>query len=316
MTPDDLFSDAAISEETRAVNAAVIAAAGQLPDWWDIGAPAFRALRAAGGAPFPPLARSARAHDLTIAGPGGPLGLRVIPANPAHGVFLHVHGGGWVLGAVDQQDALLERLSDATGLTVVSVDYRLAPEHPFPAGPDDCEVAALWLAHHAVEALGAPLKAIGGESAGAHLAALTLIRLRDRHGLTPFRCANLAFGCYDLQLTPSARVFGEARLVLRTSDMRAFIDAFAPVPLDRSDAEISPLFADLSGLCPALFTVGTRDALLDDTLFMQARWRAAGNAAELAIAPGGSHGFVAFPSGLATTALGRMFAFLAETSRD
>lgn len=315
MNDDTLFGPDAISDETRAVNAAIVAAASQLPDWWEIGAPAFRALRAAGGAPFPPLARSARAQTLTFAGPAGDVDLRVIAADQPHGVLLHVHGGGWVLGAVDQQDLLLERLADATGLTVVSVDYRLAPEHPFPAGPDDCEAAAVWLVRHAPEALGAPLKAIAGESAGAHLAALTMLRLRDRHGLTPFRCANLAFGCYDLRLTPSARVFGEERLVLRTQDMQAFIDAFVPPPLDRGDAEVSPLFADLTGLCPALFTVGTNDALLDDSLFMHARWRAAGNRAELSIAPGGAHGFVAFPGEIAASALGRMFAFVADASR-
>ncbi|MDQ1193840.1 acetyl esterase [Brevundimonas vesicularis] len=316
MSNDDLFSGTAISDETRIVNDAIVKAASQLPDWWDVGASAFRTLRAAGGAPFPPLVRSARARTLTIPGPAGPLALRIIPTENSHGLFLHVHGGGWVLGAVDQQDSLLERLADATGLTVVSVDYRLAPEYPFPAGPDDCEAAAVWLANNGEAALSGPLKAIGGESAGAHLAALTIIRLRDTHGLTPFRCANLGFGCYDLRLTPSARVFGDERLVLRTRDMQAFIDAFAPAPRDRAAPELSPLFADLSGLCPALFSVGTRDALLDDTLFMHARWRAAGNRAELSIAPGGAHGFVAFPGELATSALERMFAFLAEASRD
>lgn len=309
---DDLFSDARTSDETRAVNAAIIEAASQLPDWWTIGAPAFRALRASGGAPFPPLARSERARSMVIQGPGGDLALRIISAPSPRGLFLHVHGGGWVLGAVDQQDLLLERLADATGLTVVSVDYRLAPEHPFPAGPDDCEAAALWLANHGPEALGAPLNAIGGESAGAHLAAVTMLRLRDRHGLTPFACANLAFGCYDLRLTPSARMFGEERLVLRTSDMQRFIDAFAPAPSDRGSAALSPLLADLRGLCPALFTVGTRDALLDDSLFMHARWRAAGNASELLIVPGGAHGFVAFESEIAAAALTRMFSFVAD----
>lgn len=315
MNDDRLFGSEAISDQTRAVNAAIVAAASQLPDWWEIGAPAFRALRAAGGAPFPALARSDRARTLTFPGPAGDVDLRVIAADQPHGVLLHVHGGGWVLGAVDQQDLMLERLADATGLTIVSVDYRLAPEHPFPAGPDDCEAAAVWLARHAQETFGAPLKAIAGESAGAHLAVLTMIRLRDRHELTPFRCANLAFGCYDLRLTPSARVFGDDRLVLRTRDMKAFINAFAPPPLDRAAADVSPLFADLSSLCPALFTVGTKDALLDDSLFMHARWRAAGNCAELVIAPGGAHGFVAFPGEIAALALARMFSFLADVSR-
>jgi acetyl esterase/lipase len=236
--------------------------------------------------------------------------LRIIaPASP-RGVYLHIHGGGWVLGGADMQDPMLERLADATNLAVVSVEYRLAPEHPYPAGPDDCEAAAIWLAHNARAEFGSDALTVGGESAGGHLAAVTVIRLRDRHGYAGFRGANLVYGAFDMSLTPSQRQFGETRLVLRTSDITQFANAFLPTITERRTPDISPLFADLKGLCPALFTVGTQDALLDDTLFMYARWIAAGNAAELAIHPGGAHGFTLFPNKLAEQAEARMMAFL------
>ena len=155
---------------------------------------------------------------------------------------------------------------------------------------------------------------IGGELAGGHLSAATVLRMRDRHGYTGFRGANLVYGAYDLSLTPSQRRFGDTRLVLRTIDIVQFVNAFLPTVTDRRDPDISPLYNDLKGLCPALFSVGTSDALLDDTLFMHARWLAAGNAAELAIYPGGAHGFTLFPNALAEQAEARMFAFLKEVT--
>ena len=113
------------------------------------------------------------------------------------------------MGGAHHHDPMLERLADAAGLVVVSTYYRLAPENPYPAGPDDCEAAAVWLYHNAERVFGAHLLAIGGESAGAHLAAVTCLRLRDRHGISPFRAAVLTYGAYDLRGTPSALGAGE-----------------------------------------------------------------------------------------------------------
>ncbi len=98
-------------------------------------------------------------------------------------------------------------------------------------------------------------------------------------------------------MTPSACAFGDERLVLRTLDIVKFGDAFLPGRSEQQKRapELSPLYGDLRGLCPAVFTIGTRDALLDDSLFMHARWLAAGNAGELDIYPGACHGFIAFP---------------------
>jgi acetyl esterase len=238
---------------------------------------------------------SSRARTMTITGKdGNEIPLRVIaPAQP-RGIYLHLHGGGWVLGGADMQDPMLERIVDNTGQAVVAPGYRLAPEHPYPAGPDDCETAAAWLIQHGKREFGTDVLTIGGESAGGHLTAVTVLRMRDRHGYTGFRGANIVYGAFDLAMTPSQRQFGNTRLVLRTIDM----------------PDISPLYADLNNLCPALFSVGTKDALLDDTLFMHARWVAAGNQAELAIYPGGAHGFTLFPSDLSKSATATMDAFL------
>jgi acetyl esterase/lipase len=222
---------------------------------------------------------------------------------------LHFHGGGWTLGAFDHQDDVLERIA-RLGLVAISVDYRLAPEDPYPRGPDDCEAASLWLAREASGRFGTTRLAMGGESAGAHLAVVTALRLRDRHGLTPFAALNLNAGCYDLALTPSARRFGEERLILTTRDIRNFVRHFLLHGGSVEDPDISPIHADLEGMPPALFSVGTRDPLVDDSLFMAARWEAAGAAAELAVYPGGAHVFAGFASSLTDACHARQDEFL------
>ena len=306
-----LYSDAAVSAETRALNASLVEIMTPLPNWWEVGAEITREARRRGGGPFPLAPTSPRAVTRTIDGPGGhKIPLRIIAADAPRGVYLHIHGGGWVLGANDQQDPMLERISTNSGLTCVSVEYRLAPEHPYPAGPDDCEAVALWLARYSRAEFGTDRLTVGGESAGAHLSAVTLLRMRDKHGYSSFRGANLVFGAFDLSMTPSQKAFGNQRLVLRTLDMEKFYEAFIPAMVHRRDPDVSPLYARLEKLCPALFSVGTRDALMDDTLFMHARWIAAGNAAELAVYPGGAHGFTLFPGEITAAATARMDSFL------
>jgi acetyl esterase/lipase len=132
--------------------------------------------------------------------------------------------------------------------------------------------------------------------------------LRDRHGLRPFAAADLVFGVYDVDGTPSVRNWGERVLVLSRPIMQWFGDHFVPAEL-RKDPDVSPIYADLSGMPPALFTVGTMDPLIDDTLFMHARWVGAGNEAELGVYPGGSHGFTGFPIGIGKKARDAQDAF-------
>jgi acetyl esterase len=220
-----------------------------------------------------------------------------------------------VLGGADQQDMPLQRVADEAGVVVVSVEYRLAPEHPFPAAPDDCAAAAEWVVANAASEWGTDRVVIGGESAGAHLAALTLLRLRDQL-VAPdaIRAANLVFGAYDISMTPSQRNWGDANLVLSTPIMEWFGEQFLPgwSHEDRRRPEVSPLYADLAGLPPALFTVGTRDPLLDDSLFMSMRWQAAGNQATLSVYPESIHGFVAFPIAIAQASIAEQITFIAE----
>lgn len=307
-----LFGEAAIAPETAALNRQLVEMLTGQPDWWVVGAEHARAARRRGEGAFPAPVMSDRARTITIPGPDGThLPLRIIePASKPRGVYLHLHGGGWVLGGADMQDPMLERIADNTGQVVVAVEYRLAPEHPYPAGPDDCEAAAAWLVRNARREFGTDALTVGGESAGGHLTAVTVLRMRDRYGYSGFRGANIVYGAFDLAMTPSQRQFGNTRLVLRTIDMQQFYNAFLPTVTDRRVPDISPLYADLHNLCPALFSVGTRDALVDDTLFMHARWVAAGNEAELAVYPGGAHGFTLFPNDLARAATARMDGFL------
>jgi acetyl esterase len=242
--------------------------------------------------------RSEMAVDREISGPAGPLRLRTFVPDQVDAVFLHIHGGGFVTGSPEMTDLLHEILSKELNLAFVSVDYRLAPEHPYPAGPDDCEAAALWLLEHAEHEFGSARLLIGGESAGAHLAACTLLRLRDRDAVDRFCGANLVFGIYDLGRTPSQRVVSEHPDLLTVEQIQYFAELFTPdmSPEDRRDPGVSPLYADLHGLPPALFTVGADDHLVDDTLFLAARWELAGNHTELLVYPEGPHGCIGMPS--------------------
>ncbi|MFL5824469.1 MAG: alpha/beta hydrolase [Solirubrobacteraceae bacterium] len=275
-----------------------------------------RRARREGRGIYPPPVFIPEARSLEIDGPGGRLPLRVIaPEGKSTGVFLHLHGGGWTLGESDMQDPRLQRLARETGLTVVSVGYRLAPENPYPAGPDDCEAAALWLLGEDSReqlGIGGP-RAIGGDSAGAQLALVTLLRLRDRHGITDaFTAAVLQYGGFDLSMSPSQRLWGERNLVLSGPILTWFADQFVPAHdrEQRRDPDISPLFADLSDMPPAIFTVGTEDPLIDDTLFMEARWRMAGTPTELRVWPEAPHGFLSLPMRVADVALAAEHGFL------
>ena len=257
---------------------------------------------------------SAKAVDRTIDGPAGPLRLRTFPCEDAQAVLFHIHGGGWMAGAPESVDLLNEVLVDMLNIAVVSVDYRLAPEHPYPAAPDDCEAAACWLLEQAKDEFGADRFLIGGESAGAHLAAVTLLRMKNKHNAVDrFIGANLVFGAYDLSRTPSQRGIG----IQSENDI---LDG-TEFPLDcllpglsaeqRRDPDISPLYGDLSGMPPALFSVGTNDHLLDDTLFMAARWEMAGNRTTLLVYPDTPHANIALPS-VAGHFFPRLFEFLRE----
>ncbi len=129
--------------ETRASNAELERALATMPSVHTVPPELTRRARREGSGIFPAPVFLPQARTEVIDGPGGPLPLRIIaPERESTGTFLHIHGGGWTLGENDMQDPRLEWLARETGLTVVSIGYRLAPENPYPAGPDDCEAAA------------------------------------------------------------------------------------------------------------------------------------------------------------------------------
>jgi acetyl esterase len=310
--------EAAVLDELRAHRAKVAAMTAGRPAPHTL--PTEEVRRRVRSGAYPALVervRLPRARDITVPGRDGDIGLRVLAPEGAAptGVYLFMHGGGFVFGGADAQDPVLGSLVESTGMCAVSVDYRLALEHPYPAGPDDCEDAALWLLDGGADRLGAPPSlTIGGDSAGAHLAVVTLLRLRDRHGVTgAFRAANLIYGWFDIEPTPSVRHAGDDMVAA----MSWLADRFLPDhdARARRDPDISPLYADLRGLPPALFTVGDVDHLLDDTLFMEARWRIAGPATRLLVWPEAPHAFNAYPVELARRAQAEQHAFLAAAVR-
>ncbi|WP_037622163.1 alpha/beta hydrolase [Streptomyces aureus] len=248
----------------------------------------------------------------------GGVKVRVFVPDRVDGVFLHIHGGGWAFGSADGQDDRLWLLARRARLAVVSVEYRLAPEHPFPAAADDCEAAARWLVRHAAAEFGTERLLIGGESAGAHLSVVTLLRLRDRHGIRgAFRAAHLLFGPYDLSMTPSQRSFGTRRLLSNTDTLRHTYESFTPgmSAEQRRDPEVSPLFADLTGMPPARIVVGTEDPLMDDSLFLAQRWQAAGAPVRLGVVAGAMHGFTLFPLTVTNRELRRQQDYLSRVGR-
>ncbi len=258
-----------------------------------------RARRAAPAPVDPPAAEEVVEAD------GAQVAVRIsTPATASpRGVYLDIHGGGFYLDSAARNDARNRELADALELAVVSVDYRLAPEQPWPAAPDDCATAGLWLVERAEARFGTSRLAIGGSSAGATLAMTTLLRLRDRGVVDGFVGATLQFGAYDLSAqTPAGR---------RIAD-EYFIEAYAGHVADRTVPDVSPLFGDLRGLPPVLLTVGRVDVLLEDNLAMAARLCAAGNEVDLRIYPESPHGFTGHPTTTARTALNGIESWLSD----
>ena len=289
------FRPDAVDAETAAFNADLVATLKRLPDMWSVPPQVVRDNRKKGIGPFPFAPKSPRAQVIDIEGPGGPVPLRIVAPEKPVGAYLHLHGGGWTVGSAELQDDMLEEFATVCNLACVSVEYRLAPEDPYPAAPDDCEAAALWLLREAPSRFGTSRLLIGGESAGAHLSVVTMVRLRERHGLTPFAAANLNAGCYDLAGTPSVRRWGKEKLVLNTRDIFQFASFYLRAGGDLRDPDVSPLYADLAGLPPATVVTAEYDVLRDEGEAYARRLAEAGVPVECRRWDGALHGFTALP---------------------
>ncbi len=238
-------------------------------------------------------------ETLRIPNSDGGVPLRILsPASRARGVVLDIHGGGWVVGSAGLNDRLNAHLVAEAGLAVVSVDYRLLNEPRgvfLPDAVSDCVTAARWLIAHAAARFGTDRLLLVGESAGGHLAALTALQLRASGQLDAFLGCVFVYGAFDLTGTPSVRSAGLDTLLLNGPTMAADLARLTPGMDEtrRRQPDISPLYADLTGMPPALFIAGEIDPLVDDSHLMAAAWAQAAPA-ELITAPASPHGFMHF----------------------
>lgn len=221
-------------------------------------------------------------------------------------VVLYCHGGGFVLCDLESHDGFCRALALATGAAVVSVDYRRAPEHPFPAAPEDAYTALLW----AAETFPDRRIAVAGDSAGANLATVLTLLARDRDG-PRIACQALYYPMLDP--TRSRPSYGEnGQGYFLTSDhLRWYWDAYLPDPADRTDPRAAPLAgADLSGLPPAHVVTAGFDPLRDEGLAYAAALTAAGVPVEAHHYAGMFHGFLTMAAdGLPDQAEARATAF-------
>ena len=259
--------------------------------------------------------RGVRVETLCISSPDGDVTLRILhPPGPSRGVVLDMHGGGWVVGSAGLNDHLNADLAAEAGLAVVSVDYRLLSETRgvlLQHAIADCAAAGRWLIDHAAARFGTTDVFICGQSAGAHLAALTTMALRDEGRLGAVRGCVLVYGVYDLSGTPSVRAAGRDALILNGPTLAADLRRLLP---DRDEAgrrrpDVSPLHASMRGLPPALFIAGDLDPLRDDSLLMADAWSAAARS-ELIEIPLAPHGFIHFGGPVARRALKEISGWL------
>ncbi|GAA4883094.1 alpha/beta hydrolase [Saccharopolyspora cebuensis] len=253
------------------------------------------ALRA--GAADRPRQEVKRVEDLRIPGPAGnEIPVRIYwPDVPgaALPVVVYFHGGGWVLGDLETHDGAARALANAAAAIVLSVDYRLAPEHRFPAAVEDAYAATQWAAEHAAELDGDPSRlAVAGDSAGGNLAAV-VAQLAARDSGPDLAFQLLIYPVTDHDFGTESYLDSADDCVLTAEHMVWFWDHYAPDVADRDDPVASPLRApDLAGLPPAHVVVAERDPLCSEGLRYAQRLRQAGVPTTVQHCPGLFHGFL------------------------
>lgn len=236
-------------------------------------------------------------EDIEVPVDGGAIRVRLYhPRNPGpHPLSVFIHGGGWCLGTLDERDPRCRTISAGAGCVVASVDYRLAPENQFPTAPNDCYAALCWLVDHAHELdIDAGRVAIGGESAGANLAAAVCLMARDGGG-PEIRHQWLDVPATDATLSQSGHREVPDGFLLDAAAIDDFLDHYLPDPTLRTDPLVSPLLAeDLSGLPQAWIMSAEHDKLRGDGEAYAAALRAAGGRAAHVRLEGHIHASFAF----------------------
>jgi acetyl esterase len=235
----------------------------------------------------------------TIAEPGGEIPVRIYrpDGRPPFPVLVFFHGGGWVIGNLDTHDGTCRSLANAAGCMVVSVDYRLAPEHKFPAAADDAYAATRWIARNAGTIGGDAARiAVGGDSAGGNLAAVVALMARDH--AEPGLCFQLLiYPVTDARMDTTSYRDNADGYLLTHAMMQWFWSHYLRSEADREHPYASPLRAqDLQGLPPALVITAEFDPLRDEGEAYAARLRAAGAPVQLTRYDGMIHGFFGMAS--------------------
>jgi acetyl esterase len=255
-----------------------------------------RAVSTVAAALLPPPPPVADTTDTTIPGPAGEIPVRIYTpqGRGPFGVFVYFHGGGWTIGDIPSHDGIAAAIANAAYCQVVSVGYRLAPEHKYPAAPDDCFAATRWVFEQAATFGGDPRRiAVGGDSAGGNLAAVVCLMARDRRAFRPVLQV-LIYPAVDHDFNrPSMRENSEGYLLSR-NDMVWFWHHYLARPDDASQAYAVPMRAeDLQGLPPARILVAEYDPLRDEGVAYAHRLREAGVPVALTCYEGMIHAFLA-----------------------
>ncbi|HEY3067046.1 MAG TPA: alpha/beta hydrolase [Methylomirabilota bacterium] len=277
----------------------------------------FRDTRPASTPPAPDIGT---VKDITVEGGEGPIPARVyrphgVPASQALAGLVFFHGGGWVIGDLETHDVLCRQLTAGAGISVVNVDYRVAPEHKFPAAVDDAWAATRWIAAHATElGIDASRLAVGGDSAGGNLAAVVALLARDA-GAPAIAFQALIYPVCDVSAeSPSYVDFADGFMLTRDS-MRWFIAHYLRGRDDAADWRVSPLRApSVAGVAPALVVTAGFDPLRDEGDAYARKLREAGVRVDSLCYGGMIHGFA--PMGRLIESGNRAVAHVAATLRE
>ncbi len=236
----------------------------------------------------------ATVEDRTIPGPHAPLPIRIYTpeGDGPFPMLVFFHGGGFFIGSIDTHDPVCRELAARSGWLVVSVEYRLAPEHPFPAAADDCFSALQWCAAEAASISGDPSRvAVGGDSAGGNLAAVSALRARDEGG-PELLLQVLIYPVTDAGCATDSMTRNGEGYFLTSSGMQMSWSLYTPDVATRDHPYASPLRGDLAGVAPALVITAEFDPLVDEGEAYTKRLADAGVAVEVTRYDGMIHGFV------------------------
>lgn len=264
--------------------------------------------------------RMQRTFERDVPATPGPVRIRIYDPSGAtrQPALVYLHGGGWTIFSLDTHDRLMRELAARAGITVVGVDYALAPEHRFPIALSQVVAVVRYLAGDAgVSELAIDPRrlAIGGDSAGANLAVATALALRERGLGSCLRAMLLNYGVFARHSSPAAvALFGGPGNMLTDSEMEGFWRNYLGDERDAENPLACPMLAQPAGLPAARFVVGGRDLLTEQSFAMHTRFRAAGVESTLAVYEGASHSFLeaVSVSALAERALGEAAGWLRD----